>query len=587
MVLKYRTCIKRGWVFPVLYVLFKTRTVVFIQCLLNHRFGNIWSLLISELCCLPSYVIPQNEQKMFEEILAGVLSLFSAFTLDTPRISRDKSNNNSDAEKPDEPVFFRNVAHCEYDLFEEQSDFYIPEIIGHTQVDEGELLILQVKPTIHQSLMRSLKVNLSITSSVFILAAIGIVFLYFDMRTFDLCFEWKNHNNTIPFAVMRFKLIGDCVEDILLFFWLAASLVVLFGWTEFKKHYVLTVFVGLLFGLLNVLYKTFLLLFNVYDTNIVYLVPGNVLFAANLIVGCLVVVRKVREAHPTVSYSDIQIMSVISVEFLTSFAIAMYYRCAAVPLFNSLNNETYKFIVATFTPLLTLLPTAICRHMALWRSSEIIEPQRSFVLVYFMRGSAITLYRIMQADFKNIWLFIGLSLFSGVSCVLRTATVNLRHRIWAIIIKLLKKTCCASLRQLPLSTPNYRRLKADTEIQNMLFESNTLIISQAYLVLYMIISFELSDWSVIKESFLRLAIGLSIEFFFNFLSIFLHIHWHNVPIPRVWWQFWRRHFMANAVIIVVIVCYFTRVLLTVFQVRMHNSQAYPIRNCSMPFENWR
>jgi hypothetical protein len=522
---------------------------------------------------------------MLEEIIAGFLSLFSTFTMDTPHLSRDKESIiGSGVEKLDRQSALRdNETHTEYGTFLDETVFSTK--LEYVQIEGDEI---EVKPTFRQSLVRSLQANLSMTLAVFLLAVIGITVIYFDLRTCDLCYEWRNHNNTIPFPVMRFKLIGDCIEGILLNLWFPASLVILFGWSDFKRHYASTAYVGFVIGLMATLYLTFLLLFGVYDTKVVYRVPGNVLFATGLIVSSLRVVRKVREIHPSVSYSDVQIMTVVSVEFLTSFMIAMYYRYAAVSWFNALNNETYKFIVATLTPLLALLPTAICKHMALWRSSEIIEPQRSFVLVYFMRGTSITLYRVMQADFKSLWLFIGLSLFSGFSYVFKIATLSLRNKIWARVIKLLRNTCCPRLRQLSINTPHSRRLKADTEIQNILFENNTLIISQAYFVLYMITSFELSDWAVIKESLIRLAIGLAIEFFFHTLSIFFHIHWYNIPIPRVWSQCWRRHVFANAVILVVIVCYFTGVLLSVFQVRMSgSSEVYVIRNCTLPYENWR
>ena len=158
----------------------------------------------------------------------------------------------------------------------------------------------------------------------------------------------------------------------------------------------------------------------------------------------------------------------------------------------------------------------------------------------------------------------------------------------AHVIQLLRVTCCANLRQLPVNTPHSRRLKAGKEIQNILFENNIFIISQAYLVLCMILSFELSDWAVIKKSLSRLAIGLTIEIFYNTLSVFFYIHWHRVPIPRAWSECWRQHVFANAVILVVIPCYFTTVLLSVFQTRIHDTpEAYIIRKCTMPYENWR
>ncbi len=441
---------------------------------------------------------------MFEEIIAGFLSLFSAFTIDTPHVYRDKTSiNGSDLEQLDESRFWDDETQTEY-----------------VKTDEDGI---QVKPTFRQSMTRSLKANLSITLAVFLLATVGITFLYFDLRTCDLCFEWKNHNNTIPFPVMRFKLIGDCIEGILLNLWFPTSLMILFGWSDFKRHYISTTYVGFLIGLMATLYLTYLFLFGLYDTKVVYRVPGNVLFVIGLIVGSLVLVRKIREIHPNVSYSDVQITTVVSVQFLASFLMAMYCRYATVPWFNALDNEMYKFFVAALTPLLALFPIAVCKHMALWRSSEFIDPGRSFVLVYAMRGATITLYRIMQADFKSLWLFIALSLFSGFSYVFRTATLSIRNKIWAVVIKLLNKTCCSRLRQLPVNTSHSRRLKADTEIQNILFENNTLIISQAYLVLYMITNFELSDWTVIKESLIRLAIGYNDRILFqHFVNFFPH-----------------------------------------------------------------
>jgi hypothetical protein len=124
--------------------------------------------------------------------------------------------------------------------------------------------------------------------------------------------------------------------------------------------------------------------------------------------------------------------------------------------------------------------------MALWRTSEIIEPERSFALVYFIRATFITVYRIMQSDFKNIWLFVGLPLLSGVSSLLKTATVGIREKVWARVIRFLNRTCCTRFHHLPGNTPHHRRLKADTEIQNILFENNSLILSQSYIVLYTI-----------------------------------------------------------------------------------------------------
>ena len=188
----------------------------------------------------------------------------------------------------------------------------------------------------------------------------------------------------------------------------------------------------------------------------------------------------------------------------------------------------------------------------------------------------------MQANFGSIWLFVGLSLLSGVSSLLKT-------KVWARIIKFLNEQCCPRLRHLPGGTVRHRRLKADTEIQNILFENISLILSQSCIVLYVITSFKLPDWSVLRSSLFRIAIGLGIEFVFNFLSTFVGIRCHDIPMARVWSKYWKRHVFANAIAVVVLVCYFTKPLLKVFENRYHATSVaanYTIRNCTLPYQSW-
>ena len=511
---------------------------------------------------------------MLEEIFACFLSLFSALTLDAPQLSREMNASRSSSEQRREYV----------SALEEDN---LPSATEYVQLGYE----LRNKPTYTQSLLRSLKANFTITLAVLPLAFIGMALIYFDLRTVDLCSEWEAKNYTLSFDVRRIKLIGEGFQTAILYLAVPFLLLVLFGWTEFMRHYSSTILVGLLASIFNTLFLSFLLLYGIDDTSsiVTYNLPGNLIFAVATLWESAIVVRNIRQNQPTVSYSGRHIFSVLAVPVLSTMAMAVFYKYAVVKWFNSLDNVLYKFILAILTPTLALVPTTICRHMALWRTSEIIEPERSFALVYFIRATFITVYRIMQSDFKNIWLFVGLSLLSGVSSLLKTATVGIREKVWARVIRFLNRTCCTRLHHLPGNTPHHRRLKADTEIQNILFENYSLIISQSYIVLYSVTNFQLSDWSVVKSSLTRIAIGLVIEFVFNFLATFVRIHWHDIPIARVWSKYWKRHMFANGIIVALLACYFTRPLLTVFQDRFHHSGAgnYTIRNCTLPYESWR
>ena len=327
-----------------------------------------------------------------------------------------------------------------------------------------------------------------------------------------------------------------------------------------------------------------LFIFGAYSAQTYYRFLTSLLFFVGLISCCVVVVRNIRLKHCALSYSTSHLMALVSMQFIVCTILSYGYRYGIVPFFNSLKREHYKFLVAAMAPGLTIIPAAICKHLALRRSSEVIDPGRSFVLVYYVRSGVIYLYSMMQADFKNIWLFIGLSLFSNILNFLVKATHEIRMKLWRKIISLLKKTvCCRHLYELPCDTPHYRRLKADLEIQDMLFDYGALVASQAYYVLYFVESYQIPMMSFFYESLIRVAIGIGIDFLFNFLSNFVEMHYYNIPIGHVWSKYWKRHLLANFVVVMVTVSYFTSILYTVFQAREAGTgdEQYIVKNCTL------
>ncbi len=117
---------------------------------------------------------------------------------------------------------------------------------------------LRARPSYTQSLLRSLKATFTITLAVLPLVLMGTALIYFELRTGNLCSEWQAiQNHTLSFDVMRIKLIGKGVEKMIVYlcfpYW-----VVLFGWSEFKRHYSSTILVGQLAALVKyIIFKFF------------------------------------------------------------------------------------------------------------------------------------------------------------------------------------------------------------------------------------------------------------------------------------------------------------------------------------------
>jgi hypothetical protein len=517
---------------------------------------------------------------MLEEITGMFLSLFSLFWRDTPRVFlRGQIDPTSNTEGGADDYRWQPYINKEYENVhtnEQLNSVFVDErLTDYTRLDGTS----SGRRSYWESIRRSLWTTLSITCAIVVPTAFTMAFLYIDLNTTDLCLEWQYHNNTLPFSVKRLRVIGDSVDITITNLWFPLTMVVLFGWKEFKLRFLSTFYVAFIFGETTVIYYLFLLVFGVYDTHMYYRYPANVMFFSGIFCCSIVMHRNIRASDSTLSYSNCHILALVSTELVVSFILALTYKYAIVPFFNGIKQESYKFVVTVLLPGLAIIPAVICKHIALRRSSEVVDPGRSFVLVYIIRGSVILVYRTMQAELESTWLYIGLSLFSGFLNFLEKATYRIRMKLWTYIISLLNRTvCCQGLNELPQNTPHYRRLKADLEIQDMLFEYGTIVLSRGYFVLYFVESFQLYSVSSFCLGFLkRVAIGMGIDFFFNCLSNFVQIHYYNIPVGRVWTKYWKRHMLANFIIVIVIVSYFSPVLLSVFQARETGTSN---RNCT-------
>ena len=280
----------------------------------------------------------------------------------------------------------------------------------------------------------------------------------------------------------------------------------------------------------------------------------------------------------------LRILLILSFVYVGSCLISYIYTFIIIKYFRQTKGKIKRAIVAATTPAIFFPMTAIVKYLALRKTSEIIPPDRSFVLCYFLRSASIVLYRTMQSGLQDIWLFIGLSLLHGVSNVLSKATLNLRIKLWMSFMKYFNRICCGpTLVVQSLNSPRIRRLNADLEIQNILNEYNTIILSHVYLACHLAMSYDIPHWQAVKPSLIRVAIGLATDFLFNMISVFIQIHFYDIPMQMIWKKYWRRHVAANCFIIIICVSYFGSVLTSVLSDIDYASQGLKLKNCTTLF----
>ena len=315
----------------------------------------------------------------------------------------------------------------------------------------------------------------------------------------------------------------------------------------------------------------------------IFRLPSNFLFLFSIVCGAYLVARKFKKVNPATSCSVFRIFFILSFAYLVASLFALFYTFIIIKYFRETEGKIKKAIFAALTPGVSFPLTAVVKYLAVRKSSEIISPDRAFVLCYFQRGATIVLYRTMQSGFQDIRIFVGFSLLHGVSNVLSKASLNFRIKLWKFFIKCFNRICCGPrLEVQPLNSPRIRRLNADLEIQNILFEYTTVIFSQAYLACYVVMSYDVPPWETIKASLIRVAISLAIDFAFNIMSVFIQIHCHDIPMQKIWIKYWRRHIIANAFVVIVNISYFGSLLVSVFADN-YSSKEYKLRNCTTVF----
>ena len=170
--------------------------------------------------------------------------------------------------------------------------------------------------------------------SLILPTAFAIIFLNVDLNTTDLCVEWQHHNNTVPLSVTRIRVIGRCVEAVIINIWFPLSAVILFGWKDFKLRFINVLYIAFIFAKATVIYYLFLLTFGVFNTQLYYTYPNNILFFTGLICCSFVMVHSIRHAV-SLSYSNLQIMALVSTEFILCSILAYTYAYAIVPFLSA------------------------------------------------------------------------------------------------------------------------------------------------------------------------------------------------------------------------------------------------------------
>ena len=214
------------------------------------------------------------------------------------------------------------------------------------------------RKSVLKSFRKAIWASISMAFSLFLPTAFTIMFLYVDLNTTDLCIEWQHRCDTVPLSVMRIRVIGRSLETVIFYLWFPLTAVIVFGWKVFKLRFINVLYIAFIFAEASVIYYLFLLAFDVFNTHTYYRYPSNILFFTGIICCSIAMVHGVRMSAVSLSYSNLHIiMALLSTQFLVVSILLFTYSYIIMPLFASIKEEKYKFMLTALAPALTITGT--------------------------------------------------------------------------------------------------------------------------------------------------------------------------------------------------------------------------------------
>ena len=427
------------------------------------------------------------------------------------------------------------------------------------------------------------------------LGSLSILILVLDFNSIDLCYEMFETNqmhtgsfinwNTTSRKIQAIIVTGDNTESCVIQMLPFLLILTMFGWPLVKKLNLLAL--NLLAPFLQTCYYLYLQIYGIYNKSWRPF-PSDALFLIMLLMNSVLVGREIAnnsEIESRKLRKTIKVSAILAAQLVFGVPLTLALARGVIP-FVGLQKAIYRAVIAGALPLVTAIPKVIVRLAA--QRIDFLHPGDAHVLLNILYTASAIVFRVMQAELTSLQLFILLSLAHGVVDLLERLTIVMRDYLWYFIYKKLKrdKDAESTLSAENFRTPRSMRFIADVSIQMILGESTALIAAVGFIQLYNFMYPDVKTPSngmyFIKQFFIRVSIGLSIDFIINSLSFWLQMSYLNIAVVRVWKRKWRKHIVVCLISATVSMCYFASYLFAVVEDK-HSGDKVRHFNCTGPF----
>lgn len=375
------------------------------------------------------------------------------------------------------------------------------------------------------------------------IALLALCFVIINFNTADLCISNANKYSHLPRTYRAIKTVGTSVKA---FFAMLSGFFLLstvFTYAQLRQANI--TLINIIAAFLSAVYILVLFVFDISLNENWIEYP---IFAISILVivfnGVKLAMLCIPLPRPWPRFLHLSFTFSAQFVLVTSYT---YFMCYSFwPWFNK-QKEFIKFISSALSPLIFAFPKLVCRLAA--QKLKVIHPGSSHVFVSAVYGATVIIFRMMQAELSHVGLFIALGIVHSFIDLVERLTVIMRDYIWEYLYLLVR---CKRRRRNKYSSPRSRRFVADMSIQILLQEATGLVIGLGFKHLYHFAYSDVNppytDFIVLVWFAIRVTIGLTIDLFFNTISLLVQMRFMNIAVVKVWKHKWRHHCLVMCIV---------------------------------------
>ena len=358
------------------------------------------------------------------------------------------------------------------------------------------------------------------------IAAIVSFVLWLSIHLGAICRRLDGTWYKMPIGIQKSLLTLEVAQCSTLQCWYLCIMLPIFGWKVIKKVNVVPWFI--IVASIDAIYRLELNVYRRYNhTWSSY--PMNFLFAATI----FLVSYKVASQYQENIGQKFRLAFKLGAQFYVGFPVALILNYVVLYYFNII-PEKARAILASLSPALVVMSKAIAR-LCVEKIEGINHPGTSVLLLMSLYTAPIILFRVLQTKLHGFWMYFIIAIVHGIESIFDKITLPLQEYIL--------HRCCMKGQHRHVSKkrkPRVNRLFADLAIVSMISESSAIIVSSVVLQIcrYYYGSDEQGRTyhisTLIEACCWQVITGITVEFFFNTISIKIQTYYYNIPIIRVW-----------------------------------------------------